>query len=345
MVNLPDETNIDTPESNGLDTAARVGAGLKEVRERLGWNLPDVARNVRIRQEFLAAIEAGDLSSLPGTTYRVGFVRGYAQALGLDDEEILKRFRRAGQIGEVEQNKIKLLVPVPDRGVPKGAIIFIAFIVAVGGYGLWYYHTEQTRKTAQSVLQIPTKLQPLTAPPKVTPPPSISHAAPATPGKAITAPAPAASSAALPATPQTPPTAAPETETAVPSPTAPATPSPTSPPAAAATAPVRPQASAPPAAMGVVITAIQPSWIQVTAPNGTILFSKVLNAGQSWPVPHMPGLKMTTGNAGGTIISTNGKAGQPLGDNGVVLHNYPLTPAAQSSAAPTPPSNDAATAP
>lgn len=322
MVNLPNEVSVDTPESSGVDEAARVGAGLKEVRERLGWNLPDVARNVCIRPEFLAAIEAGDLSSLPGTTYRVGFVRGYAQALGLDSEEILRRFRRAGQIGEAEKNKIKLLVPVPDRGVPKGAVIFIAFLVAIGGYGLWYYHTEQTRKTAQSVLQIPTKLEPLTTPPKVISPPSMANTAPEIPAKAAPAATPVAP---LPSTPKATSSSTPGT---APPPSAPTT-----------------QASSPSATVGMVVTAIQPAWIQVTAPDGTILFSRVLNAGQSWPVPHMPGLKMTTGNAGGTVISTNGKVGQPLGVNGVVLHNYALTPAAQSSAASTAPSNDAATAP
>jgi hypothetical protein len=37
---------------------------------------------------------------------------------------------------------------------------------------------------------------------------------------------------------------------------------------------------------------------------------------------------MTAGNAGGTEISDNGKAGAPLGGVGAVLHNYVLTPPA-----------------
>ncbi|WP_241763158.1 MULTISPECIES: DUF4115 domain-containing protein [unclassified Acidiphilium] len=62
------------------------------------------------------------------------------------------------------------------------------------------------------------------------------------------------------------------------------------------------------------------------------MFSRVLKAGQSWPVPNEPGLTLTTGNAGGTELVRNGAAGSPLGKPGVVLHNIPLTPPASGSA-------------
>lgn len=346
MVNHPEEINT---EINHFDEASRVGGGLRQVREQLGWKLTDVAERIRIRAVFLVAIETGDLSALPGTAYRVGFVRAYAQALGLDGEEILQRFRHAGQIGEPEKNEIKLLAPVPNRGVPKGAVIFIAFIIAVGGYGFWYHHTAQTRKLAQSALQIPTKLQPLTTPPKIVQP---ATQASATPAAASSAPAPV--KPATP-TPQTPATSAPSTasasalstaaapvaDAAASSAAVPATSSNQNSPNPPSPAP----ASAPAPAAGMVITATQPAWVQVTEANGTILFSKVLNAGQSWPVPQMPGLKMTTGNAGGTMITTDGKAAQPLGADGVVLRGYQLTPPAPNSAAPAPSSTNAASSP
>lgn len=373
MVDFPKVADTASPEPNNLNTAALVGAGMREVRERLGWKLPDVAERIRIRSIFLIAIEEGDLSDLPGTAYRVGFVRSYAQALGLDGEEILRRFRDAGQIDAVEKNKLKLLVPVPDRGVPKGALIFIAFVVTVGGYGLWYHQTEQTRKIAQSALPIPAKLQPLTTPPKVTPtlPPAVvsksqPEASASTPpanipsaspsalvssssGSTVSSGAPVASpppsAAASPARPIN--AAAPAAENGVnpPAVVAPAATALGSAPSLVDTTSTPASAKPSQTDTGLVITATQPSWIQVTAANGTILFSKVLNAGQSWPVPQMPGLKMTTGNAGGTLLSVGNEAGQPLGAVGAVLHNYQLTPPAQSSSAPLPSSNTPAAAP
>jgi cytoskeleton protein RodZ len=89
------------------------------------------------------------------------------------------------------------------------------------------------------------------------------------------------------------------------------------------------------AAQGEAILATTDSWVQVRDATGTILFSKVLRAGQSWPVPHEGGLTMTTGNAGGTEITQDGKPGTPLGAPGVVLHHYVLTPAAPQGAAST----------
>ncbi|OYV32634.1 MAG: hypothetical protein B7Z81_12490 [Acidocella sp. 20-61-6] len=77
------------------------------------------------------------------------------------------------------------------------------------------------------------------------------------------------------------------------------------------------------------------SWVEVTDATGNILFSRVLHAGESWPVPDESGLTLTTGNAGGTEIVTDGKTSAPLGATGVVLHNYVLTPPAAAKS-PTP---------
>jgi cytoskeleton protein RodZ len=88
----------------------------------------------------------------------------------------------------------------------------------------------------------------------------------------------------------------------------------------------------------MVISATQDAWIEVHDPGGNILFSKVLHPGESWPVPQESGLTLTTGNAGGTVVTNNGVAEAPLGAPSAVLHNYQLTPVAPASAAtPTPP--------
>src|SRR5437660_1050555 len=61
--------------------ATRVGAELREARERLGWSLSDVAANLRIRYVYLLALEEGRVSDLPGMAYAVGFLRAYAKLL------------------------------------------------------------------------------------------------------------------------------------------------------------------------------------------------------------------------------------------------------------------------
>ena len=73
--------------------AARAGADLREARERLGLSLHDVAFTLRIRLPHLEALEEGRISLLPGNAYALAFVRTYANTLGLDAEEMVRRFR------------------------------------------------------------------------------------------------------------------------------------------------------------------------------------------------------------------------------------------------------------
>jgi len=81
----------------------------------------------------------------------------------------------------------------------------------------------------------------------------------------------------------------------------------------------------------MAIMATGDSWVQVKDAKGNILLSKILHAGDSWLVPELPGLILTAGNAGETVIATNGKTSAPLGTVGNVLHNYALTPPAAAS--------------
>jgi cytoskeleton protein RodZ len=301
--------------------AAQVGAGLREVRERLGWRLPDVAEGLRIRLSYLEAIERGDLAALPGPAYQAGFVRTYAQSLGLDPDEILRRFRAEGGIGSAPKAELSFLAPVPDRAVPTGAIVLVGVVVVLMGYGLWFRHSETERRLAEAVPSVPAELAPLALPPKPVTPPAPKAAPPVSAPVAV-ASATAAAPAAANAPAGTPPTA-PAT------PPAPATA--TTPPAAPAAA-AAPATTAPNAGQAIVATA--DDWVEVRDPTGNILFSKVLHAGDSWPVPQEAGLTMTAGNAGGTEIADNGKPSAPLGANGSVLHDYVLTPPAAKPVTP-----------
>ena len=57
----------------------RVGDRLRAARNSVGLDLSDVATKTRIPQRHLAAIEIGDYSALPSTTYAVGFVKAFTK--------------------------------------------------------------------------------------------------------------------------------------------------------------------------------------------------------------------------------------------------------------------------
>lgn len=81
-----------------------VGQILQAARNSQKIDLKDVARITKIRSNFLAAIEADDYAQLPSGTVAKGFIRNYAEFLGLNPESVQAVFRRdfseneAGQI-------------------------------------------------------------------------------------------------------------------------------------------------------------------------------------------------------------------------------------------------------
>lgn len=84
----------------------KVGEKLKEERKRKGLSLEMVAKATKIRITFLQAIEDGKYSKLPGSNYAHGFVKNYAEYLGLPVKEYLALFRR-----EYDENTERKVLP------------------------------------------------------------------------------------------------------------------------------------------------------------------------------------------------------------------------------------------
>lgn len=71
-----------------------VGEILKQERLKKGLSLEGVEKVTKIRTKFLELIEKDDFSKIPQGTICRGFIRNYAQVLGLGPEGILAVFRR-----------------------------------------------------------------------------------------------------------------------------------------------------------------------------------------------------------------------------------------------------------
>jgi cytoskeleton protein RodZ len=61
-----------------------IGATLVEAREKRKLSLPDAQKELRVRERYLAALEAEQWDVLPGEAYTRAFLRSYAEFLGLD---------------------------------------------------------------------------------------------------------------------------------------------------------------------------------------------------------------------------------------------------------------------
>ncbi|WP_085375292.1 helix-turn-helix domain-containing protein [Magnetospirillum sp. ME-1] len=141
-----------------LAVTAGVGATLRAAREGMGKALPDCAKLLRIRQPFLEALEEGRHRDLPGGTYAAGFLRSYAEFLGLDSEEMVRRFREEGAGGFKNRTELTFPSPVSEGRIPGGAVIFLGLILAAVAYGGWYLLSSAETKVTEMVPPLPDRL-------------------------------------------------------------------------------------------------------------------------------------------------------------------------------------------
>ena len=81
-----------------------VGQMLKEARVEKRLSLQEVERSIKIRVPLLTAIEADEFHKLPSSLYAKGFIRNYAEFLGLSTERVMAFYRR--QTKEVTKSSI-----------------------------------------------------------------------------------------------------------------------------------------------------------------------------------------------------------------------------------------------
>lgn len=285
--------------------APRAGADLRAARERLAWPLHDAAAALRIRPAYLQALEDGELNRLPGNAYALGFLRSYADALGLDPAEMLRRFK--AEAAEVmDQSELAFPAPAAERGMPAGAVILLGLVLAVGVYAGWYRLSGEGRLPAEAVTAIPEKLASLA---EQALPPSVLVPA----GQVVAPVAVAISVEPTPLVPMLSPSSA-AAALVIPDQSVP---SPIIPPPAVPPDPDQPR---------IMLRASADAWMQVRDRTGAPLLNKVLKAGETWAVPPRPGLLLATGNAAGTEILVDGVVTPALGASGAVRRDLPLDP-------------------
>ena len=103
-----------------------VGEILRRTRMHYDLSLQDVERALHIRSMQLNAIEEGNLANLPGRVYAIGFVRTYAEFLGLDGDKIVQLFK--SQIaGHTPKPELYMPAPTAENKLPNKYILAAAF--------------------------------------------------------------------------------------------------------------------------------------------------------------------------------------------------------------------------
>ena len=152
------EVSTDISDYNGI------GADFRAARVRNGESLEAVADGLRIRLEHLRAIEEGRFNELPAPVYAVGFVRSFAEHVGIDGADAIARFKAEAE-GLSAQTRLSFPTPEEESRVPKGWLLILAGVAAVMIYAGWYYVENKDRLDVATVQPVPDRLADRTAQP------------------------------------------------------------------------------------------------------------------------------------------------------------------------------------
>ncbi|HDR9870743.1 helix-turn-helix domain-containing protein [Burkholderia cenocepacia] len=312
------ETNAAKPAPAGLESLAAVGSRLAQLRETKGWSVDDVSARLKVAPQKLRALEAGDISHLPGVTFALGVVRSYAKMLGVDPEPFAQALRRERGVPEVD-----LSMPASSgTDLPRGRVsiplggssrhhpwLWGTGIVIVAVVAVLMWHTGGDSSSLLARFKS-GDAEHASAASAATASSAAEEAATNAASGAVTnaVPAPAAASAAP----------AQAIASAVPAPAAPVATAAASQPvaataAASTAAPAQPASVVVAAGQSMVELKVkQDCWFSVRDKNGKELFSALVRAGETKQVAGDGPFKVTIGNkAGLDAVAFDGKPVDP----------------------------------
>ena len=156
-----------------------IGASLREARLRRGLSAGDVERELRIRERYLRALEEEQWELLPGEAYAKGFLRTYAEFLGLDGDLYVDEWN--SRFGHHEEAAVE---PEPAGrrriGVLKPVAVGAGIAVVVAGVAAWQLGSGGSPVRVRSA---PPSTPAATTRARATPPPT--HAAAPAPAFAV----------------------------------------------------------------------------------------------------------------------------------------------------------------
>ncbi|MGB5948608.1 MAG: RodZ domain-containing protein [Parvibaculum sp.] len=334
-----------------------VGAELRAARTRRGEDLRTIAQTLRIRREHLEALEEGRDAALPGRAYAIGFVRSYAEHLGLDSTHIVERYKV-----ELDGNEeVREELPFPklsrETRLPRGSLLIVGVVIAAGIYGGWLLTHSADRMMTERVPPVPEHIEArATGSAGSADERPVATSLSGDPASAATRPsAPAASMTPVYAVPPSPVATAPEGAAAGAGETQTAAVAPAEVTSAAPEAPtIQPLPPLPAGqAFGsenidgrVVVRARKnDAWIRVEDAQGHVLIERTLALGDSYRAPGKPGVILVARDASAFELLVDGASLGLAGPPTLVLTGKSLDPADLVAALPKPLTAEAAPVP
>src|SRR3712207_40700 len=136
-----------------------IGTSLREARLRQGLDLGRIESDTKIRAKYLQALEDERFDLLPAETYAKGFLRAYAEALGLDGQLYVDEFNSRFATADEPQIAPRRSGPRRSRatesnfvGVALAGIVAVTILIVVA----WQFGTSSPDPAAEPLDRTPT---------------------------------------------------------------------------------------------------------------------------------------------------------------------------------------------
>ncbi|MGI5861761.1 MAG: helix-turn-helix domain-containing protein [Myxococcales bacterium] len=129
----PNTDGRDPTQADGADAGAGESFGryLARERELRGMSLEQIAEQTRIGTSNLRALEQDDVSRLPARVFVLGYIRAYAQAIGLNPDEAVLRYEEMMQKSQPATDEDEARRPRRRRLV--ALLVVVVLLAAVAG--------------------------------------------------------------------------------------------------------------------------------------------------------------------------------------------------------------------
>lgn len=138
-----------------------LGQILRSKREERGMTLKDIEAALSIRVKYLEALEQEDFAVIPGEVYTKGFLRNYANYLGLNAEEMVQLYKNTLEPSQkTETEEVEAQPPVSERKQQRRGLAWsfgIAVLLLVVAAAAYLGYPYMTQKAPEPNVNVPPK--------------------------------------------------------------------------------------------------------------------------------------------------------------------------------------------
>ncbi len=125
-----------------LVNEGKVGSMLHDARLKLGKKINEAAKDLCIRRSYLEAMEAGNYDEIPEAPYGIGFIRSYANYLGLNSARMVQLYKEETAANSQAAGDYYVMEPQAEVTAPNKKYILISLLAIFLVYFSWIIYNE-----------------------------------------------------------------------------------------------------------------------------------------------------------------------------------------------------------